>query len=79
MEIIMQNKTAIETLNEKISDILQKYSSLKAENEMLRTELITLKSQQQINLQELDNLRDLNTSKDLDIEEIVSKIESLVS
>jgi cell division protein FtsB len=79
MEIIMQNKTAIETLNEKISDILQKYSSLKAENEMLRTELITLKSQQQINLQELDNLRDLNTSKDLEIEEIVSKIESLVS
>jgi regulator of replication initiation timing len=79
MEIIMQYKTAIEILNEKVSDILQKYGSLKTENEMLRTELITLKSQQQINLQELDNLRDLNTSKDLEIEEIVSKIESLVS
>jgi len=75
----MQYKTAIEILNEKVSDILQKYGSLKTENEMLRTELITLKSQQQINLQELDNLRDLNTSKDLEIEEIVSKIESLVS
>ena len=33
----MQYKTAIEILNKKVSDILQKYGSLKTENEMLRT------------------------------------------
>ena len=78
MEIIMQNQTALEILDEKVSDILQKYSSLKSENEMLRTEVITLKSQKEITTQELEKLRDNNTLKDLEIEEIVSKIESLV-
>jgi len=74
----MQNQTALEILDEKVSDILQKYSSLKSENEMLRTEVITLKSQKEITTQELEKLRDNNTLKDLEIEEIVSKIESLV-
>jgi SMC interacting uncharacterized protein involved in chromosome segregation len=78
MEIIMQNQTALEILDEKVSDILQKYASLKSENEMLRTEVITLKSQKEITTQELEKLRDNNTLKDLEIEEIVSKIESLV-
>ena len=78
MEIIMQNQTALEILDEKVSDILQKYGSLKSENEMLRTEVITLKSQKEITTQELEKLRDNNTLKDLEIEEIVSKIESLV-
>jgi len=74
----MQNQTALEILDEKVSDILQKYASLKSENEMLRTEVITLKSQKEITTQELEKLRDNNTLKDLEIEEIVSKIESLV-
>jgi SMC interacting uncharacterized protein involved in chromosome segregation len=78
MEIIMQNQTALEILDAKVSDILQKYASLKSENEMLRTEVITLKSQKEITTQELEKLRDNNTLKDLEIEEIVSKIESLV-
>jgi cell division protein FtsB len=79
MEIIMQNQTPLEILNEKVSDILKKYSSLKAENEVLRAELITLKSEREITRQELDKLSDQNTLKDLEIEEIVSQIESLVS
>ena len=74
----MQNQTALEILDAKVSDILQKYGSLKSENEMLRTEVITLKSQKEITTQELEKLRDNNTLKDLEIEEIVSKIESLV-
>ena len=74
----MQNQTSLEILNDKVSDILQRYSSLKTENEMFRTELITLKAEREITNQELQKLRDQNTLKDLEIEEIVSKIESLV-
>jgi len=40
--------------------------------------LITLKAQKQIQVQELEKLSEQNTMKDLEIEEIVSKIESML-
>ncbi|MCW8895836.1 MAG: hypothetical protein OQK48_08155 [Sulfurimonas sp.] len=74
----MHNQTSLEILNEKVSNILQKYNSLKAETEMLRTELITLKAEKEIKDQEIEKLIEQNTQKDLEIEEIVEKIESII-
>ncbi len=74
----MENRTALETLGTRVSDILQKYHSLKGENEMMRSELATLKAEKDLKDQEIERLNDENTMKDLEIEEIVSKIETIL-
>jgi len=74
----MENKTALEILNDRVSDILQKYHSLKGENEMMRNELLTLKAEKELKDQEIEKLNEENAMKDLEIEEIVSKIESIL-
>lgn len=74
----MNNQTNLQLLNEKVSDILQKYHSLKSENEKLRIELVTIKSESEIKSQEIDRLIEQNSLKDLEIEEIVDRIESIL-
>ncbi len=77
--MMMEEKTNLEMLNEKVSLILQKYDELKSENEMMRNEFITLRSQSEIKDGEITRLSEENTMKDLEIEEIVNKIESILS
>ncbi|PHS56209.1 MAG: hypothetical protein COB17_10065 [Sulfurimonas sp.] len=74
----MDNQTSLEILSEKVSQILQQYHSLKDENEALRIDIVSIKSESEIKNQEIEKLRDLNTQKDIEIEEIVSKIESIL-
>ncbi|MCF6331424.1 MAG: hypothetical protein L3I99_07775 [Sulfurimonas sp.] len=74
----MQNQTNLEKLNTKVSQILQQFHAMKAENDMLRTEIITLKSQKELTNQELEKLIHENSQKDAEIEEIANKIESII-
>ncbi len=74
----MQNQTNLEKLNTKVSQILQQYHAMKAENDMLRTEITTLKSQKELTDQELEKLIQENSQKDAEIEEIANKIESIL-
>ena len=74
----MENQNILETLNEKVSQILQKYHSLKGENEVMRSELTTLKAEKEIKDQEIEKLSEANAMKVLEIEEIVNKIESIL-
>lgn len=74
----MENQTNIEKLNTKVTEIVQKYHSLKSENDMLRSELVTLKAELEIKNQEIENLTEQNIQKDIEIEEIANKIESIL-
>lgn len=74
----MQDNANLEKLNAKVSDILQKYSSLKSENDMLRDEVVSLKAEKEIKDQELEKLVEQNVQKDIEIEEIANKIESIL-
>lgn len=74
----MENRTTLEKLSDKVSQILQQYHSLKGENEVLRNELVTLKAESEMKNQEIEKLIEDNTMKDLEIEEIVNKIESIL-
>ena len=74
----MENQTNLEKLNDKVSQILQQYHSLKGENEVLQNELIRLKADSELKEQEIEKLVEQNAMKDLEIEEIVSKIESIL-
>jgi len=74
----MESHTNLEKLNTKVSEILQKYHSLKSENEMLRSELTSLKAERELKNQEIEDLVEQNTQKDIEIEEIANKIESII-
>ena len=74
----MENISSLELLNQKVTQILQNYHSLKEENELLRNEVTTIKAQSEIKDQELEKLREENLEKDIEIEEIVAKIESML-
>ena len=74
----MENKTVLEKLSSKISQILQHYHALKDENEKLRNELMQEKAQRELKDKEIEKLTDENTMKDLEIEEIVNKIETIL-
>lgn len=67
----MENKTITEILDSKISSILEKYKALKNENANL-TENIT-----QLNTN-IAKLKEENAMKDLEIEEIISKVEDIL-
>ncbi|MEA1954963.1 MAG: hypothetical protein U9N02_00540 [Campylobacterota bacterium] len=75
----MNEKTTLERLDDKVSDILQKYRSAKEENELLISELTTLKAEKELKSQEITRLEDENAMKDMEIEEIVKKIENILS
>jgi len=74
----MENKTTLEKLYESVSQVVNKYNALKSENEMIRNELITLKAECTIKTQKIEELTDQNAMKDLEIEEIANKIESIL-
>ncbi|MBD3797576.1 MAG: hypothetical protein IE887_07525 [Campylobacterales bacterium] len=74
----MQDKTSLELLNQKISEMIQRVYTLKEENEVLRNEVMILKTEKEIKDQEIDKLIALNAQKDQEIEEIVAKIESIL-
>ena len=74
----MENQTTLDTLNEKVLQLLQQFNNMKDENEAMRNELVTLKGEREIKSQELEKLTELNRLKDIEIEEIVSKIESIL-
>ncbi len=71
----MQEQSNLDMLNEKVSQILQKYNSIKSENETIKNELTILKAQKD---QEIERLVEENRMKDLEIEEIINKIESML-
>lgn len=74
----MDNQTALDKLSEKITSILQQYHALKGENEMMRNEIVTLKADCELKNQEIEKLHEENAKKDIEIEEIVNKIESIL-
>jgi cell division protein ZapB len=74
----MENKTTLEVLSDKVSQVLQQYHSLKGENEMMRNEIMSLKAEKEIKDKEIEKLSEENAMKDLEIEDIVNKIESIL-
>ena len=74
----MENKTTLEKLSDKISTLLAQFHSLKSENEMLRSELVVLKSQREEKEAHIQKLVQENALKDMEIEEIANNIENIL-
>lgn len=74
----MENQTILNKLNDKISQIVEKYDVLKTENNIFRTQVVTLQAEKEVQEQIIVTLREENLMKDLEIEEIVTKIEAML-
>ena len=70
--------SVLEKLDRKIEELLTKVSTLQEENSALRQELVNIKAQCEIKTGEIERLERLNAQKEREIEEIVSKIESMI-
>ena len=66
----------IEQLNEKIDAMVSRYDNMKHENESLRNEVVSAKAQSEAKDAQIRRLEEENALKDIEIEEIVKKIES---
>ena len=66
----------IEQLNEKIDAMVSRYDNMKHENESLRNEVVSAKAQSEARDAQIRRLEEENALKDIEIEEIVKKIES---
>lgn len=69
----------VQILDQKISQLLAGYKEQQEQMSMLRNELVSLKAQSALKDQEIQKLNDENMKKDIEIENIVNKIEELLS
>lgn len=67
--------TVIEQLNEKIEAMVSRYEVMKTENETLRNEVTSVKGQSEAKDATIAKLEEENALKDIEIEDIVKKIE----
>ncbi len=65
----------IEQLNEKIDTVVSRYETMKIENETLRNEVVSYKAQSEAKDTQINKLEEDNAMKDIEIEDIVKKIE----
>ncbi len=74
----MEKGNLLEILSEKIDTLLAQCKKLRDENEELRREIVTCKAANEAKEKELQQLRDDLTLKNMEIDEIIKKIESFV-
>lgn len=74
----MENRLPIEDLDAKIDSVVQKVRVLKEENNTLRAQVVTLKSQGEAKDLQLAKLEEDLAQKDRQIDEVVAKIEQIV-
>jgi len=74
----MEEQTTLQKLSERVTQIVEQYDSMKNEIEVLRTEIVTLRSANEAKDAEINRLTEENGMKELEIEEIVNKIESIL-
>ena len=68
-------QTMIHELNDKIEAVISRYEHAKTENETLKNELNSLKESIHAKDAAIVKLEEANALKDIEIEEIVNKIE----
>lgn len=69
-------QTIIEQLNEKIDAMVSRYEMMKNENRALQNEVASAKAQSEAKDAQIRKLEGENALKDIEIEDIVKKIES---
>jgi len=74
----MQNKTITENLHNKVSTILEQYQILKEKNEALTANMLTMSQKLEEKSKELEKRIEDDAMKDLELEDIIVKIENIL-
>ncbi|WP_456390903.1 hypothetical protein [Hydrogenimonas sp.] len=74
----MDNIPVIDQLSKKIDEVLARLKRLEEENGRLRNEIVTLKAQNEAKESQNDKLTEELAMKDLEIEEVIGKIEAML-
>ena len=74
----MENIPVIEQLGKKIDEIVSRIKTLEEENGRLRNELVSVKAQNEAKDVQINKLTEELTMKDLEIEEVIGKIEAIL-
>ena len=74
----MENVPVIEQLSKKIDSVVGRIKALEEENARLRNELVSVKAQNEAKDVQIDKLNEELTMKDLEIEEVIGKIEAIL-
>ncbi len=74
----MENIPVIEQLTKKIDEVLSRLKTLEEENGRLRNELVSVKAQNEAKDVQINKLTEELTMKDLEIEEVIGKIEAIL-
>jgi len=69
----------IELLSKKIDEVLARIKTLEEENNNLRNELVSVKAQNEAKDAQIAKLDEELMMKDLEIEEVIGKIETMLS
>ncbi len=74
----MENLSLIDKLSDKIDALLAKLKHLEEENSRLRNEVVSLKAQSEAKDAQIAKLNEELAMKDLEIEEVIGKIEAML-
>jgi len=71
--------SVVELLSKKIDEVLARIKTLEEENNNLRNEIVALKAQNEAKDAQIAKLDEELMMKDLEIEEVIGKIETMLS
>ncbi|WP_456380924.1 hypothetical protein [Hydrogenimonas sp.] len=74
----MENISVIEQLSRKIDELIARMRTLEEENARLRNELVSAQARSEAQSAEIEKLNDELALKDLEIEEVIGKIEAML-
>ncbi|MDO5045058.1 hypothetical protein [Campylobacter sp.] len=75
---MFENDKVLNTLTDKVNDLLARYNEVCEENEQLRNELISLKAQNEAKTNQILRLEEEVKSKNIESDDIVRKIEAVL-
>lgn len=76
--MLFGEEVTVSKLSEKVNDLLVSYEELKAENERLRQEVVTLKAQNEVKDTQIQKLEQEVSTKDIEADDILGKIEEVL-
>ncbi|MFL1706135.1 hypothetical protein ACHJH3_03945 [Campylobacter sp. MOP7] len=75
---MFENDKVLNTLTDKVNDLLARYNEVCEENDQLRNELISLKAQNEAKSNQILRLEEEVKSKNIESDDIVRKIEAVL-
>lgn len=75
---MFENEKVLNTLTDKVNDLLAKYNEICDENESLRNELIALKAQNEAKTNQILRLEEELKNKNVESDDVIRKIEAVL-